>query len=174
MSRCTVASSPSVVSPTGLLAREKKMPGELFCIKTALHKRREKTSCSVCFSLFFFFNSPEEVPTVKDWKTQWKCTVRGSRCCIIPLGSSLRGVPHPSQKSHRNTVTNCAQEMPIHLQSDIYTLLLYSFVISGPVVLIILIMKDIMLIFFLMGQNTHKYFIKMPAHYARHCVFLLC
>lgn len=32
----------------------KKMPGELFCIKTALHKRREKTPRSIAFLLSFF------------------------------------------------------------------------------------------------------------------------
>lgn len=98
--------------------------------------------------------------------------MRGSRCCIIPLGSSLKCTASLSH-CHRNTATNCTQEMPIHLQSDIYILLLYS-VISGSVVLIILIIKNVILLFFLMGQNTHKSFTKMPARYARHYVFLLC
>lgn len=152
MSRCTVASSPSVISPTGLLAHKKKMPGELFCIKTALHKRREKTSCSVCSSLFFFSTPLRMFLLSKTGKPSGNVHEAFE---MLHHSSGLTSLRCTASLSHspRSTVTNCAQEMPIHLQSDIYTLLLYSFVISGPVVLIILIIKDIILIIFPNGSK---------------------
>lgn len=97
-----------------------EMPGELFCIKIVLHKRRGKTLCSICFYLFSFHlpwgsrcqrqGDPAEVP--REGLAMWP-HVSGL--------DTLRGLSHPSQAATQPVSQAVKEKCPFLSQWNLCT-----------------------------------------------------
>lgn len=176
VSRGRVAYSPSVISPIGLLAYEKKMPGELFSSRQSYIRGRKDI---MFYLLLSFFSTPLRIFTLSKTgkpsrNPQWGLREDAS---FLRAPHSVRCITSVSP-NHRNSITNRERDMPISIVKwNLYTVSLpfrNFWACSSDNAIYYQAYIFIVFLVFLMDDHAHKYFIKRSTCYARPYIFLLC